>query len=172
MIIQRAKGTSTLSAIPDTIKVIAENTPPIASILDVGCGEGIYGMLLKSLFRNKVDVRGMDVNTYSMVHAIYDKFYPVSMEDFIITDKTFDMAIILHVLEHLEFAKAMKVIERVKTIADSIVIGLPLSRQGHLYKQSKDPDSHKWGVSEFKYSEYGFTKCKSPFNLYLWKKEI
>lgn len=55
--IQRAKGWSTLSNIDETIKLIEKNLSKDAeeiNILDFGCGEGIYGHIIKACFHLKL----------------------------------------------------------------------------------------------------------------------
>ena len=80
MIIQRANMTSTLSAIGETVKIIADCLPKDeGEILDCGCGEGIYGMVLKSIFRNKIRIEGIDLQEGQFISGIYDRFYKSSL---------------------------------------------------------------------------------------------
>lgn len=169
MIHYRAKGTSTIGAIPDTIKVIRDNTSDSPSIIDVGCGEGIYGMILKSLFNEHLFITGMDVKEYPIVKYIYNKFILGNILDWK-DGGNYDMALCLHTLEHMQFENAVKAIEIMKGMADSILIGLPLSRKGHTYTGKDTPDSHKWGVQDFKSAQYGFEKIHSKYNLFYWKR--
>ncbi len=77
------------------------------SILDIGCGEGVLGKLLKELAPKKHEIFGTDIASTALKYAkeFYDGVYCVDIEkeEFITTlqRKNFDFIIALEVLEHL-----------------------------------------------------------------------
>jgi len=169
MIIQRANMTSTLSSIGETVKLVANNIPnDYANILDMGCGEGIYGMVLKSLFRKKIVIDGVDIVEGQFVNTIYDSFYKADMADWEIP-YIYDTILILHVLEHFPIDEAVKLINKAKEVCDCLIIGLPNSRKDHIYTGT-GPHSHKWGIHDFPFNEVTLEKAGTKAHLYVWRK--
>jgi 2-polyprenyl-3-methyl-5-hydroxy-6-metoxy-1,4-benzoquinol methylase len=167
MIIQRANMTSTLSSIGETVNLIASCLPDKhATILDMGCGEGIYGMILKSIFRKKIDIDGVDIEKGQF--PIYDNFYQADMTDWEIP-YTYDAILILHVLEHFPMDQAIALINKAKEACDCLIIGLPNSRKDHVYTGT-GPHSHKWGIHNFPFNEVTLTKAGTKCHLYIWRK--
>jgi SAM-dependent methyltransferase len=171
MQLQRAVGWSTLSAVSPTLKLILDTLPDRKkmSVLDVGCGEGIYGMILTAVSDLVVD--GLDVYRGRVVEHIYNSFYLRSIADFEY-ERHYDLIVALHVLEHLKKDDAIKVIKTMQENADRLIIGLPNSRKGHVYKdtENKNPHSHKWGVHDFPFEELGLERTHDKLFLYRWLK--
>jgi len=77
------------------------------SVLDVGCGEGTLGKLLKEQLKDKVFVIGCDISDVILNEAsiYYDKVFQVNVEtdEFMrkLSGQKFDYIVILEVLEHL-----------------------------------------------------------------------
>ena len=170
MIIMPARGTSTLSMIPDTIKAFANITPNKAiSVLDGGCGHGIYGHILKALFQDKVTVYGCDVKHSPFIDGVYKEFYNASIRE-VLLENDFDCVLLLHVLEHMMKDEALSLIKLAQEACDYIVVGLPASRKGHVYRQDvNDPDSHKWGVHDFPFKSVRLEKYSKKYNIYTWR---
>lgn len=177
--IQRAKGWSTLSNIDETIKLIEKNLSKDAeeiNILDFGCGEGIYGHIIKACFPSKVKVFGCDVVKYAISEHIYDEYYvnkdfsAIELLDKITPIEGFDLILFNHVLEHLFLEEVQGLLAEAKNISDAIIVGLPNSKKGHVYKGTK-PDDHKWGVSQFP-AELQFQSVGKKCNLFLWNYQI
>ena len=168
MIIQRANMTSTLSAIGETVKIIADCLPKdYGEILDCGCGEGIYGMVLKSIFRNKIMIEGIDQEEGQFVSSIYDRFYKSSLIGWDY-DYGYDVVLFLHVLEHFTMEEAIQIIERFKQNCETMIVGLPNSRKDHIYTGT-GPHSHKWGIHDFPFEKVGLTRTNAKSNIYKWK---
>ncbi len=171
MKLQRAKGWSTLSAISPTLKIILDNLPEkTATILDVGCGEGIYGAILTSV-NNLIYVDGVDVYKSDIVGAVYDVFWKCTIQEYLEMPNrlSYDMVLALHILEHLPIEKAIDAVNSLKESCPCLLIGLPNSRKEHVYKGT-GPDSHKWGIQEFPFEELELKKINDTHNLWIWRK--
>lgn len=180
MIIQRAKAFSGLNSIPETLSALLEYTPDKkATVIDVGCGRGVYGYLLRSFFKSGMTLIGTDIEI--------DEYYRPALEiayDQLILGSAFEMTLpvkadlvfVNHVLEHFPKENAFKYLDHLKAEGHSkILVGLPSSRKGHEYKdkENKSPHSHKWGIHDWNYSAQGFTRLSAKTNnLFLWQKGV
>jgi len=88
-------------------------------VLDVACGEGVFGESLKEKFHGKCYVHGIDISENALKHAgrFYDATSQLNIEyanlqDYLKGDR-FDYIVCLEVLEHLFNPTA--VLENVKT---------------------------------------------------------
>jgi len=76
-------------------------------ILDVGCGEGTLGMLLKDNFKEQIDITGCDISeeALNIARPFYDNVFQIDIENDLIQEKIgdtrFDYVICLEILEHL-----------------------------------------------------------------------
>lgn len=181
MKVHRKEATSSLSLMPETLNFIINMTPDdkIVSILDLGCGTGMYGYMLRSMFKENIYLTGVDMGTRDIFRkrilpAVYDKF----IDGNILTykpDRKYDLLFINHVLEHILLEDAIKFIKKSQkdTNINSILIGLPRSRRNHVYNIiSKSPHTHKWGNHQFPHKELGFEKHFVKFNntLLFWER--
>ena len=182
MDLQRHKGTSGVNSISETIffliKVLNGNLKTW-SVLDVGCGKGVYGYILKS-YLSKLHMYGVDVEipkSYSTIlNLVYDKIYESSITDFKF-EMEYDVVLLNHVIEHLPFKEAIEVIKTCKEHSKNIIIGLPKGYKNWEYKDLGKKDcfhSHKWGVSSFPSKELGFMELNSKYTfnkIFTWSKE-
>jgi len=71
--------------IPNRLKIVCsmiKADKPITNILDVGCGEGGLGMLLKEKYSDNINIFGVDVSEEALELAKphYDKIIRVNVE--------------------------------------------------------------------------------------------
>jgi methionine biosynthesis protein MetW len=98
------------------------------SVLDIGCGEGTMGKLLKEHLGNKVSIVGCDISNTALKNAViyYSNVHEIDIETNGIIERfykqKFDYVIVLEVLEHL--FKPENVLKQVYTILneDGILI--------------------------------------------------
>ena len=95
---------------PNRLKIVCsmiEADKSVVNVLDIGCGEGGVGMLLKGKYGTKVHIVGVDISQKSIEFAkpYYDKVIQADVENedisTILGDQKFDYVITVEVLEHL-----------------------------------------------------------------------
>lgn len=76
-------------------------------VLDIGCGDGIFGKLLKEKLKDKVFIIGCDISDIVLKEAsiYYSNVFQVDIETDVLTKsinkQKFDYIVVLEVLEHL-----------------------------------------------------------------------
>lgn len=105
------------------------------SVIDLGCGKGTYGNLLKDVKCKKMAVDAVDYCEKYKLLDIYDRFYCHDISDIVFLDSLgrFDIAILGDVLEHLYYEDARKVLDCLENHCDIIMVAVPFR-------------SHQWGV--------------------------
>jgi trans-aconitate methyltransferase len=99
------------------------------SILDIGCGSGKYGVLLREYFpAARIDgVEGFAPYITQVHRVIYNNVYEANVIDAIrtITDN-YDLAIMIDMFEHLAPIDGMNLLAALKKISASILISVPV----------------------------------------------
>jgi len=127
------------------------------SVIDVGCGKGIWGYLLRALRENVVYLCGVDL-TQSYLQFIKERniYNDLVLCDSIylpFRDKSFDIVLLSEVIEHLEKKQAYAMLKQLeKTAKKLILITVP---QGFVKQEAVggvDAEKHRsaWYANEFK----------------------
>jgi ubiquinone/menaquinone biosynthesis C-methylase UbiE len=92
------------------------------SILDIGCGHGVYG---RELLKKGYEYTGIEANNeYVSEAGKYVQAFHMKAEKLDFPDKSFDTAIMLEVLEHLDKPdEALREIKRV--VRNNLVVSVP-----------------------------------------------
>lgn len=98
-------------------------------ILDVGAGNGLYGLMFKDIAEriDAVEAYAPHIDAFKL-SKIYDNIYNVDICDFNLPIE-YDLIIFGDVLEHIETSKAQKLLKKLSHISQ-IIIAVP-----YLYKQ-------------------------------------
>lgn len=132
---QRLPFTPVPGKIGDIVNLILRMTPnkKYFSVLDLGFGKGLYGYVLRCLFDKHVRLVGVDLKIprdyVKIVKLVYDKVEIISAQKYLGRRRDrekFDCVLSHHLFEHILEEDAMYCIDRLKEIADLIVIGLPV----------------------------------------------
>lgn len=107
--------------IETTIKLIPTDAK---SILDVGCGNGIFGRRLQEV-RSDIRLMGVDRSKSALQHVDFDSKI-ASIDNLPFENKSFDAVSCLQVIEHIPNASYKKSLEELARVArEFIVIGVP-----------------------------------------------
>jgi SAM-dependent methyltransferase len=159
-----------------------------STILDVGCGEGIYGFLLQNLWyqtraaeifpRQKkpkllvgLDVKG-GLKDSKLLKNIYDKIVICSAKKLPFPNKSFDTVLCIEVIEHLEQKDVPNLLEEMDRVAKKQIILStpkdPLNKRflpyGGKYPNLNwpMPDRHKSQISFSELKQRGYFLLYSP----------
>jgi len=133
------------------------------SLIDVGCGRGIVGALMR-IYRNPIRLVGADIFPpyidFCKKFNLYDEIYLMDLRQTPLPFKNheFDVATCMEVIEHLHKEYGEKLLDELQRIADTIIVSTP----SHYFKQ---PEYHvdrnpfqahvsKWTVSDFRKRGY------------------
>lgn len=181
-------GISNLDHIVPILKIISQyeevrdkDIETTLSVLDVGCGKGVYGYLLRAMYGwNKLILTGVDPYVpegfNDAMGIIYDSIYHKDIQRFLeINNEVFSVILANHVMEHLNKDEAFMAIKRFKLLADLVLIGLPKARFGHKYSHANSTDyhTHKWGCMDKDFWNLGlhYAKTVKGNELFWWARE-
>jgi SAM-dependent methyltransferase len=140
------------------------------TFLDVGCGHGKWGFLLKS-YRwtsgEAVEVTGIDLFEPHIralrTHGIYDHLQVASATELPFPDKSFDSAVACEVVEHLDQEGGRKLIAELKRVCRlSFVVTTPnypcLRGGGESMNGFNEYEAHKHNFLYPEFRNLGFTQ--------------
>jgi SAM-dependent methyltransferase len=154
---------------------------PSGNILDVGCGDGSRFETISYLVRSSIRVHdaiataiGIDGYLPSLrVATVYDERIIASVVSLPIRDKSFDTALCIEVIEHLERNEATNLLCELRRVSGRIILTTPNGR----YQQHGDDNpmqEHKsfyspsdfmqWGLATTGVGIRGFFGCEGLVN--------
>ncbi len=143
------------------------------TILDAGCGKGIYGYLTRAT-RNLRGAKfyGMDLSphhaAFARRHKTYDKYIIGDISRLPFAGKSLDVLICIETLPHLPKKNGETFLDEIdRTCSDRAILVLPNVSMQPLPDQYYDSHRSRWAVSEFKkrgYRVYGIgIKLPHPY---------
>jgi len=100
--------------------------------IDIGCGEGTLGKLLREKFGNNLYIIGCDISTTALKYAesCYDEIFQIDIESekFLkkVTENKFDYVICLEMLEHLfKPEEALRRFKKILKDNGEIIVSFP-----------------------------------------------
>lgn len=144
-------------------EVLEEIPKNVESLIDVGCGRGIVGALVR-IYRNPTRLVGIDIFQpyidFCKKFNLYDEVYLIDVRQTPLPFKSqeFKIATCIELIEHLHKEYGEKLLDELQRIADIIIVSTP----SHYFKQPKhhvdrNPfQAHvsKWKVSDFRKRGY------------------
>lgn len=129
--IHTQEGMWTPERVHAALRMIGAPARPI-KVLDVGCGEGTVGKLLKEKLRQNVSLTGLDISATAlqMASAFYDKVTEFDADsdllNQILPQEKFDYIIAMEMLEHLFSPKrALEQFKMVLAKEGSLIVSVP-----------------------------------------------
>lgn len=125
----------------------------VKSIIDLGCGTGIWLKAAKEL--GVLEIVGVDFhNNYNMLVFPKENYIKKNLIDNFYIDKKFDLAICLEVAEHLPENNTNDLIRKLVGLSDLILFSAAIPFQG-----GTNHINEKWqSFWVWKFEEYGFKK--------------
>lgn len=181
---------SQFSYIPKVIDLILNS--PHQSILDVGPGFGKYGVLCREYcdliplwFEKRLD--GFDRKNWQVridavepcekyitdLHRyIYDNIYIDTIEDFISICDSYDLILMIGIIEHLEKNKALKVIKTAKDKFKSILLVTPNGFRPQKAEWDNPLEKHLsgWMIQDFANLDFECLILPQDKIIAYWKK--
>jgi SAM-dependent methyltransferase len=106
---------------PFRMGIIRRISKRITSILDLGCGNGVLGYLIRTKFRNNILVVGLDISIKALYQAkklnAYNDLILADIEHLPFRIKSFDSIISVQVLEHLDRSIAQRILKVCEDLA-------------------------------------------------------
>jgi hypothetical protein len=148
------------------------------SILDVGCGLGLYGMLCRihldlyhdPEFYRKLDrsqpwntridgIEGCETYAPFIPHWAYDNIYAGNALDIVpsLTDSQYDLILILAMIEHLDQDEGIQLITQLKRIGRAIILSVPKNWQEQRI-EGYPLETHRSHWTEQDLRDLGFTR--------------
>lgn len=125
-------------------------------VLDVGCGRGVMGGLLR-VYREPELIVALDIYKpyLSFVRTVgfYDEVLclDLSRNGLPFDDSTFDLVLCMEVLEHLPKQRAFSLLNELERVSDRVVVTTPT----RFYRQSEyDDNIHQLHRSVFRVDEF------------------
>lgn len=139
---------------PFVMTVLAEKEQ---SYLDLGCGRGKWGYLLKTSHKPPSHVVGGDLDVecirYVKSHRVYDDLVMFDGRHLPFRDESFDVVLASEVLEHMKKSDGYCLLSEAERVArQKVVASTPLL--GARYWYGEKHHMSKWGVGDLRKKGY------------------
>jgi 2-polyprenyl-3-methyl-5-hydroxy-6-metoxy-1,4-benzoquinol methylase len=150
-------------------------------VLDVGCGRGIWGYLIRSeKLKEDCCIIGLDLHKPYLEHCkkyrVYDHLILCHASKLPFQKRTFDLALACDLIEHLAKPEGNRFLHELEEISDSIILSTPNGFKRQQSGNLPNTEFHRsgWSPSDFANRGYkvrgvGFKLAKIyELNPYLW----
>ena len=155
-------------------RVSWEWEPDIKTVLDIGCGAGAYGKIIKEINPN-VHVTGVDafqpyVDQFDL--SRYDEIKVCEAKKFLelarLAKDTYDLIIFGDVLEHFMMDKAFIVMSIARELSKFVWVSIPLQYPGKEWYKGYKQEDEEWARNRYEKHEFDievprFKKIYGPF---------
>ncbi|MDH5267135.1 MAG: class I SAM-dependent methyltransferase [Candidatus Bathyarchaeota archaeon] len=121
------KVTWTHSFLHEILEAIPVN---VESLIDVGCGKGIIGALVR-IYRDASRLVGVDIFkpylTFCKIHRLYDEIYRIDLRKNPLPFKSneFEVATCIEVIEHIPKTNGDKLLKELERISKTVIMTTP-----------------------------------------------
>ena len=139
---------------PFILTVLAEGDK---SYLDIGCGKGKWGYLLKTSHKPPSYIVGGDIDLnnlrYAKKHKIYDDVVLLDGRHLPFRDDSFDIVLAIEIIEHMEKIEGQKLLDEAERVSrERVIVSTPLL--GARYWYSEKHHISKWTVGDLRRRGY------------------
>jgi 2-polyprenyl-3-methyl-5-hydroxy-6-metoxy-1,4-benzoquinol methylase len=144
-------------------ELLEEIPKNVESLVDVGCGRGIVGALMR-IYRTPSRLVGVDVFQdyidFCKRYCFYDELHCLDLRQTPLPfqDGEFDVAACIETIEHLPRRSGERLLEELSRISDTVIVSTPSSffRQPKSHVASNPFQAHisKWTVEDFRSRGY------------------
>lgn len=114
--------TSEAAQIPYVCEAMRRLDP--VSIIDVGCGYGKYGVLAREYCDRLKWIDAVDVRPPR--YKVYDRFSETDIRTACFCTESYDLALLLDVIEHLEYDEGLRLLATLTRGARRVLVTTPL----------------------------------------------
>lgn len=127
------------------------------SILDVGCGRGSLGWVVKTE-NPSIEMRGIEVH-FPYINNVTREFYEhIEIADYtkVFKDRPAECVVLMDVLEHFPHDSAVSIIEHLTASGSKIIVSIPVApihwHQDEGFEKANPHEAHlyDWTVEELK----------------------
>lgn len=144
------------------IEVLELVPKDVATLIDVGCGRGIIGALMKIYRPSASRLVCLDgfkpYLRFCKQHNFYEEYLNLNLTlDYLpFRSKEFDVAVCLEVIEHLPRQSGERLLNELERIAKKVIISTPnrYLKQGHFDNNPLQTHLSEWKVSDFNMRGY------------------
>lgn len=127
------------------------------SYLDIACGRGKWGYLIKTSHKPPSYIVGGDLDLesvkYVKTHNVYDDVVLFDGEHLPFQDASFDFLLAFEVIEHMEKSKGYKLLDEAERVSrEKVSVSTPLLSARYWY--SKKEHISRWTVSDLRKRGY------------------
>lgn len=127
------------------------------SYLDVACGRGKWGYLIKTSHKPPGYIVGGDLNIesvrYVKAHNVYDDVVMFDGRHLPFQDASFDYLLVLEAIEHMEKSDGDRLLDEVERVArEKIVLSTPLLGARYWYNEKEHVS--RWTASDLRKRGY------------------
>jgi len=154
--------------------MIMESNQDLKSVLEVGCGDGIAGYLMKNRFKD-IDYLGADIKINNLLVASKvlknDKFVLLDGRNLPLKENSFDVVICLEVFEHLKnWEELLKEIIRAAKI--EVIFSVPVFPSYQLSNFVFGKNLKRFGEHPDHVNQFRMGQLKSRINELLGSREL
>lgn len=142
-------GTSSITSIPIIVAAIDSISPK--SVIDIGAGQGVYGMLCRAYVNpERIDYLEPEMSYYNdVISEIYDEKYFVKIQGFKF-DRDYDVALLIAVMCRFTKEEGLEVLKNIKEHCKDIIVTIEKEQHGGM-TQWKPEDFPEAKVVELLY---------------------
>jgi len=127
------------------------------SCLDVACGRGKWGYLIKASHKQPEYIVGGDLDVesvnYVKAHNVYDHVVRFDARYLPFRDACFDLVLALEAIEHMEKSSGHRLLDEVeRVVREKVVVSTPLL--GARYWYSEEEHISRWTVGDLRKRGY------------------